>query len=280
MAKLVAKDYHIATQPFHRFRKGGNRVFDCLCQLSDSGFQFTKQSIVCFDLPVYLAAVRDDSLSFQRTGDNALMNGWPFVQSSFCMAAMVNAFFIAVPFQITIRRICPRLAPLDKLFFAVPTLRGRILPSVFRAFRVFADSFISVLFRFGGRQIYLLAADLVRVLFLPPISLRRFEFGGGKAPFFAVSDTEIFFLGLVLLVPFFVQRANRYHDMGMRIVPGRIWIVDGNIGAHPIGDKIVLDKIRQKLLPLCRCQFNGQSRNKLTGKAAVLRLFIFLHRIP
>lgn len=38
------------------------------------------------------------------------------------------------------------------------------MPSVFRAFRVFADSFISVLFRFGGRQIYLLAADLVRVL--------------------------------------------------------------------------------------------------------------------
>ena len=165
MAKLVAKDYHIATQPFHRFRKGGNRVFDCLCQLSDSGFQFTKQSVVCFDLSVYLAAVRDDSLPFQRTGENALMNGWLFVQSPFCMAAVVNAFFIAVPFQITICHICPRLAPLDKLFFAVPTLGDRILPSVFRAFRVFADSFISVLFRFGGRQIYLLAAGLVRVLF-------------------------------------------------------------------------------------------------------------------
>ena len=55
MAKLVAKDYHIATQPF------------------------------------------------QRTGENALVNGWLFVQSPFCMAAVVNAFFIAVPFQITIR---------------------------------------------------------------------------------------------------------------------------------------------------------------------------------
>ena len=150
------------------------------------------------------------------------------------------------------------------------------MPSVW----VFADSFISMLFRFGGRQIYLLAADLVRILLLPSISLRRFEFGGGKALFFAVSDTEIFFLGLVLPVSFFVQRANRDHDMGMGIVPRRIWIMDSNIGAHPISNKIVLDKIRQKFLPLCRCQLNGESRNNLTGKAAVLRLFIFLHRIP
>ena len=126
------------------------------------------------------------------------MNGGLFGQAPICMAAVVNAFFIAVPFQITIRCICPRLAPLDKLFFAVPTLGDRILPSVW----VFADSFISMLFRFGGRQIYLLAADLVRILLLPSISLRRFEFGGGKALFFAVSDTEIFFLGLVLPVPF------------------------------------------------------------------------------
>ena len=228
MTKLVAKDYHIATQPF------------------------------------------------QRTGENALVNGWLFVQSPFCMAAVVNAFFIAVPFQITIRCICSRLAPLDKLFFTVPTLGDRILPSVFRAFWVFADSFISVFFRFGGRQIYLLASGLVRVLLLPSISLRRFEFGGGKAPLFAVSEAEIFFLGLVLPVSFFVQRANRYHDMGMGIVPGRIWIVDSNIGAHPLGNKIVLNEIRQKLLPLCRCQLNGESRNKLTGKAAVLRLFIFI----
>ena len=56
MAKLVAKDYHIATQPFHRFCKSGNRVFDCLCQLSNGGFRFMKQSVVCFDLSVYLAA--------------------------------------------------------------------------------------------------------------------------------------------------------------------------------------------------------------------------------
>ena len=56
-------------------------------------------------------------------------------------------------------------------FFAVPTLGDRILPSVFRAFGVFADPFISVFFCFGGRQIYLLTADLVRVLLLPPISL-------------------------------------------------------------------------------------------------------------
>ena len=60
----------------------------------------------------------------------------------------------------------------------------------------------------------------------------------------------LFFLGLVLPVSFFVQRANRYHDMGMGIVPGRIWIMDSNIGAHPISNKTVLNEIRQKFLPL------------------------------
>lgn len=76
--------------------------------------------------------------------------------------------------------------------------------------------------------------------YLPPISLRRFEFSGGKAPFFAVSDTDIFFLGLVLPVSFFVQRANRYHDMGMGIVPGRIWIMDSNIGALLLEIEVLL----------------------------------------
>ena len=62
MAKLVAKDYHIATQSFHRFRKGGNRVFYCLCQLSDGGFQFTK-------LGEQIAALTEDmeELKFRKS---------------------------------------------------------------------------------------------------------------------------------------------------------------------------------------------------------------------
>ena len=56
--------------------------------------------------------------------------------------------------------------------------------------------------------------------------------------------------------------------------------MDRNIGAHPLSNKTVLNEIREKLLPLIWCQFNGQSRNKFTGKAAVLGLFVFFNGVP
>lgn len=160
MAKLVAKDYHIATQPFHRFCKSGNRVFDCLCQLSNGGFQFMKQSVVCFDLSVYLAAVRDDSLPFQRTGENALMNGWLLVQSPFCMAAVVDAFLMSSALQMAVCHICPCSPPQNKLLVAVPSFRDGILPAIFGAFGVFGHPFIALRLRCGRSHIHLLLPTL------------------------------------------------------------------------------------------------------------------------
>ena len=45
--------------------------------------------------------------------------------------------------------VCPRLAPLNKLFLAVPTLCNGILSAELGAFRMLVGSFISVLIRFG-----------------------------------------------------------------------------------------------------------------------------------
>lgn len=52
--------------------------------------------------------------------------------------------------------------------------------------------------RGGRRRVHLLFADFVGVLLLPALDLCGLELRGGKAPFFAVFDAEIFFLGLVL----------------------------------------------------------------------------------
>jgi hypothetical protein len=80
-------------------------------------------------------------------------------------------------------------------------------------------------------------------LLFPSVCLCRLELGGGKASFLAVSDTEIFFLGLVLPVALFIKRAHRQHNMSVRIMTGRMRIVNGNISAHPLGNKAVLNKI-------------------------------------
>ena len=56
--------------------------------------------------------------------------------------------------------------------------------------------------------------------------------------------------------------------------------MDCNIRTHSLGHKIVLNKFCEKALPVCLSQFYGKCYHKFTGKAAVLGLFVFLHRIP
>ena len=118
-----------------------------------------------------------------------------------------------------------------------------ILSAELGAFRVLVGSFISVLLRFGLRHIHFLAPDLVGILLLPSVSLCHLELSGGKAPFLAVSDTEIFFLGFILPVALLIKRAHRQHDVGVRIMTGRVRIVDSNVSAHSLGNKAVLNEI-------------------------------------
>ena len=106
------------------------------------------------------------------------------------------------------------------------------------------------------------------------------ELSGSKAPFLAVFDTEIFFLGLVLPFSLFIQRAHRQQDMGMGIVSGRIRVMDSSIGAHSVCYKLLLDEILQELDLFLPAQFYRQRRHKFTGEAAVLCGFGFLYSVP
>jgi len=87
---------------------------------------------------------------------------------------------------------------------------------------------------FGGRgsHIHLFLTDFVLILFLPTIGLCHLKLGGGEAAFLAVFHTEVFFLGLVLPLASFIQRAHRQQNVGMRIVT--IGVMDGSISTHPV----------------------------------------------
>ena len=98
----------------------------------------------------------------------------------------------------------------------------------------------------GGRcHVHLLFANFVGVLLLPALGLCGLELGGGKAPFFAVFDAEIFFLGLVLPFSVFIQRTHRQQNVGVGIVA--VSVVDRNVGAHPFIHELLSYKILQKL---------------------------------
>ena len=208
------------------------------------------------------------------------MDRRPLQQATFGMAAVVDAFFVPGALQIAVCHIRPCSPPQDKLLVAVPSFRDGILPAIFGAFRIFGHPFIALCLRCGRGHIHLLFAHLVLVLFLPAIALCLFELSGGKAPFLAVFDTEIFFLGLVLPFSLFIQRAHRQQDMSMGVVSGRIRVMDGSIGAHSVCHKLLLDEILQELNLFLPAQLYGQCRHKFTGKATVLCGFGFLHSVP
>ena len=59
MRELITEDQHTAAQLFQPFRNGGDSTSDQCGQLLDFDFQLPQQRIVGLDLPVDLAAVRD-----------------------------------------------------------------------------------------------------------------------------------------------------------------------------------------------------------------------------
>ena len=173
------------------------------------------------------------------------MDGGDFIQSPCGIAAVVNAFLPSRAFQIAVGHICPFLAPFHKLFLAVPAFGDGILSAVAGAFWMFVSP--NKPLRICGRRchIHLLFADLVGILLLPSIVFCRPELNSGEAPFLAVFHAEIFLLGLVLPLASFIQRAHRQQNVGMRIVT--IGVVDGCVGAHSIGHKLLPDKVLQQL---------------------------------
>ena len=142
------------------------------------------------------------------------------------------------------------------------------------------DTLISFCLSFRRSQIYLLLAYLVLILLLPAFGLSFLKLGGGETALFAVSDTEVFLLGLVLPAPVWVQGPHGQQDMGMGIVAGRIGIVNRHVRTHAVGHEAFLNEISQQFFPLLRSQFDRQSRDKFSGQAAVLGFLVFFHGVP
>ena len=132
---------------------------------------------------------------------------------------------------------------------AVPAFRDGILPAVAGAFGMLVSPNKSLRLGSRRRHIHLLLADLVGILLLPALVLRRPELSGSKTPFFTVFHTEVFFLGLVLPLAPFIQWAHRQQNVGVGIVA--IGVVDSSIGAHSVCHKLSLDKFLQQLDLLC-----------------------------
>ena len=229
-------------------------------------------------MSIDFTAVRDNSLALQRLRCYALVDGGNLVNTPCSIAAVVNALLSPGTFQTAIGHICPCLPPCRKLIFAVPAFGDGILPAVAGAFGMLVCT--DKLLRLGSRwrHVHLLFANLVRVLFLPTLVLRRPELSGSKTAFLAVFHAEVFFLGLVLPLALLIQRAHRQQNVGMRIVT--VGVVDGSVAAHSIGHKLLPDKRLQQLDLLLPTQFYGQGHDELTGKPAVFCRLDFLHGIP
>ena len=206
------------------------------------------------------------------------MNGRDLIQPSGSIAAVVNAFLSPSAFQIAVGHIRPCCPPRGKLPLAVPAFGDGILPAVAGAFRMLTSPDEPL--RLGGRwcHIDLLFADLVGILLLPALCLCYLKFSGGKTSFLTVFGAKILFLGFVLPLALLIQRARRQQNVGVGIVT--VGVVDGSVGAHSIGYKLLPDKILKQLDLFLTAQLYGQGNHKLPRQPAVLSSLHFLYGVP
>ena len=160
------------------------------------------------------------------------MDGRNLIQPPCSVAAVVNAFLPPGAFQTAVGHICPCCPPCRKLFFAVPALGDGILPAVTGAFGMLVSPDKPLRLGSRWRHIHLLFADLVGILFLPPLVLCRPELSGSKTAFLTVSHAEIFLLSLVLPLALLAQRTHRQQNVSVGIVT--VGVMDGSISAHPV----------------------------------------------
>ena len=130
----------------------------------------------------------------------------------------------------------------------------------------------------GGNHIHLLFADLIGILLLPALVLRRPELGGGEALLLTVFHAEVFLLGLVLPLALRVQRTYCQQNVGMGIVT--VGVVDGGVGTHPVRHKLCLDIFLQQCDLFLTVQLYGQSDDKFTRQPTVFGCLYFFHGVP
>ena len=161
MPQLIAENNHICPQLFHRLGNNREGVLYRLCQLPDRSFQLPQQGIVRLDLPVDLAAVSNDPFPLQRPCGHSLMDGRLLIQTSGCVAAVVDSLRPSGALQIEIGHIRPCSPPCHKLLLTIPTFGDGVLSAVAGALRMLVSPDESL--RLGSRRCHidLLFADLV-----------------------------------------------------------------------------------------------------------------------
>src|SRR5699024_4201085 len=191
------------------------------------------------------ATVRDNAPALQRLRCRTLMDGRNLIQPPCGIAAVVNAFLPPGVFQITVGHVSPCCPPCRELFLTVPAFGDGILSAVTGALGMLVSPNKPLCLGSRRRHIHLLLADLVGILLLPAFVLCCPELGSGETLFLTVSHAEVFLFGLVLPLALLVQRTHRQQNVGMRVVT--VGVVDGCVGAHSIGHKLLPDKVLQQL---------------------------------
>ena len=141
------------------------------------------------------------------------------------MAAVIDTLLNPGLLKKMIGHICPCCPPEDKLVFAIPTSRDRVLSAIFCALGILGNTLIALRFGPRGRHIHLLFTDLVLILLLPALGPRRLKLRRSKALFLPIPNTQIFFFGLMLPFTILGQRPHGQQDMSVWIVTIRIDMV-------------------------------------------------------
>ena len=112
------------------------------------------------------------------------------------------------------------------------------------------------------------------------VLLVAFPSAGGQLDALAVLVKVVNLAALGQPLSVFVSGSHGQHDMTMRIVPGRIWVMDCKITAHSLGHKMLLAVFLHHLRIHCGRDFSWQSKNESSGKLRVPLLFYFLNSVP
>ena len=78
----------------------------------------------------------------------------------------------------------------------------------------------------------------------------------------------------------FVHGPHGQHYMAVNIVSGWIRVMDGEVGDHPFGNKLLLAVVPDHLRVLLWRDFFGQGQHKAPGQLGVPLLLSRFHRVP
>ena len=112
------------------------------------------------------------------------------------------------------------------------------------------------------------------------IFLVAFPSAGGQLDTLSILIKVINLAALGQPLSVFVNGSHGQHDMAMRIVSGRIWVMDCKVTAHSLGHEMLSAVFLHHLRIHFGRDFSRQGKNESSGKLRVPLLFYFLDSVP